>query len=83
VGFVCVALLLCCVRAPWETRWIGWRGGWDMRRRDLGRAAKNSVELPVERELRDVGSDKEVPATEEEDGVRTSGKSTPHITTPR
>jgi predicted MFS family arabinose efflux permease len=26
------ALLLVAVRGPHETRWVGWRGGWDMRR---------------------------------------------------
>jgi predicted MFS family arabinose efflux permease len=36
IGFVCAALIVCFVRAPWERRWIGWRGGWSVRRRDLG-----------------------------------------------
>ena len=36
VGFIGVSLLSCFVRGPWETGWVGWRGGWSLRRRDLG-----------------------------------------------
>ncbi|CZR60841.1 related to dityrosine transporter [Phialocephala subalpina] len=36
VGFVGVALLVCFARAPWNPGWIGWKGGWNVRRRDLG-----------------------------------------------
>lgn len=32
VGFVCAALLLCALRGPRETGWVGWKGGWDMRK---------------------------------------------------
>jgi predicted MFS family arabinose efflux permease len=35
VGFICAALLVCFARAPWEKGWVGWRGGWATRRRDL------------------------------------------------
>jgi predicted MFS family arabinose efflux permease len=35
VGFICAALLVCFARAPWEKGWVGWRGGWGVRRRDL------------------------------------------------
>lgn len=33
VGFLGAALLVCFLRGPWETRWLGWRGGWDLRPR--------------------------------------------------
>lgn len=33
VGFLGAALLVCFLRGPWENRWIGWRGGWDLRPR--------------------------------------------------
>lgn len=36
VGFVCAALLVCAARAPWQKGWLGWSGGWGVRRRDLG-----------------------------------------------
>ncbi|KAI9843140.1 MAG: hypothetical protein M1837_006593 [Sclerophora amabilis] len=36
VGFVGLALLVCFLRGPWEQGWIGWSGGWGIRRRDLG-----------------------------------------------
>lgn len=35
VGFICASLLVCFARAPWEKGWVGWRGGWSVRRRDL------------------------------------------------
>ena len=36
VGFIGVSLLSCFIRGPWETGWVGWKGGWSLRRRDLG-----------------------------------------------
>jgi predicted MFS family arabinose efflux permease len=36
VGFIGAALVVCFARGPWEKRWLGWRGGWGLRRRDLG-----------------------------------------------
>lgn len=30
VGFICAALLVCVLRGPHETGWVGWRGGWNM-----------------------------------------------------
>ncbi|KAK2626759.1 hypothetical protein QTJ16_003934 [Diplocarpon rosae] len=36
VGMLCGALLLCFVRSPWNPGWVGWKGGWSIRRRDLG-----------------------------------------------
>lgn len=32
-----VAVLLVLGRGPWEEGWVGWRGGWDLRRLDGGR----------------------------------------------
>lgn len=31
IAFVVASLLICLVRGPHETRWIGWRGGWNMK----------------------------------------------------
>ena len=36
VGSICGALLICFVKSPWNPGWIGWKGGWSIRRRDLG-----------------------------------------------
>lgn len=36
VGFVGLGLGVCFLRGPWEKGWVGWRGGWGVRRRDLG-----------------------------------------------
>jgi len=35
VGFMGAALVIALLRGPWELGWIGWRGGWGIRRRDL------------------------------------------------
>lgn len=41
VGFLAAALLLCVVRGPRETRWVGWGGGWQIRKE--GDVAKKPV----------------------------------------
>ena len=44
VGFVVFGLAVCAARGPWEKGWVGWRGGWGLRRRDLvgkGRSEKD------------------------------------------
>jgi len=34
VGFISAALLVIIARGPWEERWVGWRGGWSMIKKD-------------------------------------------------
>jgi predicted MFS family arabinose efflux permease len=34
VGFISAAILVILARGPWEEKWIGWRGGWSMRKKD-------------------------------------------------
>lgn len=34
VGFICAALGISILRGPHETGWVGWTGGWDMKRKD-------------------------------------------------
>ena len=41
VGFVVFGLVVCGARGPWEKGWVGWRGGWGLRRRDLGRKGRS------------------------------------------
>lgn len=36
VGFVGAALCISFARGPWEKGWVGWHGGWGLKRRDLG-----------------------------------------------
>ena len=43
VGFVVLAFLVCALRGPREEGWIGWSGGWGIRRRDLGGDTKKKV----------------------------------------
>ncbi|KAL8981676.1 MAG: hypothetical protein Q9205_003603, partial [Flavoplaca limonia] len=43
VGFLAAALLLCAARGPREKRWVGWGGGW-MIRKDGDVAKKGDVE---------------------------------------
>lgn len=33
VGSIGVALFFCLVRGPWEEGWVGWRGGWSIRKK--------------------------------------------------
>lgn len=55
VGFIGVSLLACSVRGPWETGWVGWKGGWGLRRRDLGSNCgsqeKESSTIDIEMEV--------------------------------
>ncbi|KAL3427986.1 major facilitator superfamily transporter [Phlyctema vagabunda] len=44
VGFVGLALMICFVRGPWEKGWIGWGGGWELKRRDLVRKEEPAIE---------------------------------------
>jgi len=34
VGCIGLALVCCVVRGPWEEGWIGWGGGWSIRKKD-------------------------------------------------
>ncbi|KAJ8058335.1 hypothetical protein OCU04_012527 [Sclerotinia nivalis] len=55
LGFVALGLLCAVVRGPWEKGWMGWGGGWGVRRKDFGGEGELE-EVVVERvvdELRD------------------------------
>ena len=58
VGFTVAALGFCFARAPWEKGWVGWRGGWGIKRRDLG---------PKEKEQPQGNSDAEVTGNRPDD----------------
>ncbi len=53
VGSIVLALLICVARGPWEKGWIGWGGGWGIRRRDLGADGKVRREEPAAEQVLD------------------------------
>ena len=55
VAFIGVALLCCFARGPWEPGWLGWGGGWSIRRRDLGSRGKH--EPAVERAVDELSAE--------------------------
>ncbi|KAF2852421.1 MFS general substrate transporter [Plenodomus tracheiphilus IPT5] len=38
VGFISAAILVIIARGPWEESWVGWRGGWSMKKKDKNSA---------------------------------------------
>jgi hypothetical protein len=40
MGSIGAALFVCCLRGPWETRWVGWRGGWNIRKKVVAGATE-------------------------------------------
>jgi predicted MFS family arabinose efflux permease len=67
VGFVGAALVVCFARGPWEKRWVGWRGGWGTRRRDLGDV--NAQGSPAVQQVADEISVEERGVARREDAV--------------
>ena len=55
VGFICAAIFFCVVRGPHEKGWVGWGGGWEMRKK----------KLEIEREDEDRGKMEEPMRVEE------------------
>lgn len=65
VGFTGAALLVCLARGPWEKGWIGWGGGWGIRRRDLG----PKKEEPATEQVLDEVSAEEAPESNVANGA--------------
>jgi predicted MFS family arabinose efflux permease len=63
VGFVCTSIFIASLRGPWEKRWVGWRGGWSIRRRDLGPNGKVKPSEPAAEQVLDEMSAEEQSAT--------------------
>jgi predicted MFS family arabinose efflux permease len=40
IGFLTAALVVTMIKGPWETHWIGWRGGFGIRKTTLDTAAR-------------------------------------------
>jgi predicted MFS family arabinose efflux permease len=53
VGFAAGALCICFLRGPWEPGWVGWHGGWGVRRRDLGPKGNGEKAEPVTEQVLD------------------------------
>ena len=56
VGFIGAALCFCFAKGPWEKGWVGWRGGWGIRRRDLGpdeQAQQQGNDVEIAGDIRD------------------------------
>lgn len=58
LGFTGAALVVCFARAPWEKGWVGWNGGWGLRRRDLGPMHESdNPESAIEQALDEVSAE--------------------------
>ena len=60
IGLIGLALVSCSMRGPWETGWIGWRGGWSIRRRDLGTPSTKQEESSNSKDIELAAEDNEV-----------------------
>lgn len=64
VGFMGCAILTMCVRGPWEERWVGWRGGWSMLKKDKssadGKTAEVAHHTKIERKDEELGAEEKV-----------------------
>lgn len=38
IGFICASIFFCLIRGPYETGWIGWSGGYSMKKKDKSSA---------------------------------------------
>jgi len=49
VGFMSVSILAIIAGGPWEDRWVGWRGGWSMTKKDKNSADGRTSEQAMHR----------------------------------
>ncbi|KAK4997288.1 hypothetical protein LTR66_003263 [Elasticomyces elasticus] len=62
VASIAMALLVCAIRGPWETGWIGWTGGWSIIKKSKESADGRTAEVAMH-------GKKEAVATDEEKGA--------------
>lgn len=48
IGLLCFAILVCLARGPRETGWVGWHGGWSIRKDRVPKAVAAEVEPAIE-----------------------------------
>lgn len=67
VGFISAAIIVIVAKGPWEERWVGWRGGWSMIKKDKNSADGKTSEKAMhgQKETKDeeagVGAEEKVP----------------------
>lgn len=44
MGSIGAALIVCLLRGPWETHWLGWRGGWSIKKKVLNSSDGKAAE---------------------------------------
>ncbi|KAM0721276.1 hypothetical protein Q7P37_003564 [Cladosporium fusiforme] len=44
MGSIGAALVVCFLRGPWEHRWLGWRGGWSIRKKTVNSSDGKTTE---------------------------------------
>ena len=49
VALIVLALMVCLARGPRETGWLGWSGGWTIRKDSSGAERESDVEMPAEK----------------------------------
>jgi hypothetical protein len=68
VGFIGASLLFCVLRGPYETGWVGWRGGWSLIKKNKhsadGRTAETTFYEIKEKTPEDVEAEAEISCTE-------------------
>ena len=52
IAFIAASLIVCFANGPWNPGWLGWKGGWNCRRRDL--RPDNEEEPAVEQKRSEV-----------------------------
>jgi predicted MFS family arabinose efflux permease len=73
IGFLGVGLLICLSRGPWEKGWVGWSGGWGIRRRDLKPKNDQEQQEPaIEQALDELSAEPESPEKAEHGGIASS-----------
>lgn len=72
VAFVCLAICLCFVRGPWEKGWVGWGGGWGIKKK-----SKNSADGKISEKamyVKEVTADGQVHVKDVESGAEVAPK---------
>lgn len=59
VGFAGLALVICVARGPWEQRWVGWRGGWRLKKHENVTDRSEGIDRGLEGESRPHDTDEE------------------------
>lgn len=47
VGFLVLTFAIAVVRGPYEPGWLGWSGGWDIRKQNLAQATSDPAPVPA------------------------------------